>query len=1163
MQRPNDETPAAKRQRVEPPVEERAHMRAVAGEIKRDAPVLWASLQEFEPELLATSDAAYESNRAYLRHVEALVLIKGMKITLMCGLFDSNCRADKVTADRAAEPTGWRSWSSGEVTLEDRQALATRVEILSRLEEAVEAWRATRLLATDPTPRLVRLAEHYGFDSPRCVGARILDVLAVMGTAQSDAVRCALVEDEPGRRASQLCRIAAVSELEVEAFADADEEHVKENVVYVSDDGESYSTAGGVPPLRLSRIGARVVLGDHVGPEDLLKTSGTALEAVLAQEGLVDFDEDATPSAKKTRVNDDAPASKLDGDTPASKLEGEDDDPQSRSSTSSQQDIVDKETSLAITSPAADSCTEVVVASSAPVVAAAREAPLPYPADNELEYLSEMFELIALHIRLATAKIKGAIKEQSGSAPSRPWFPPAADEGSRAGARELKAKVRVADARIGARCAVTGTKPRLLAMARKLDLDAFETRVVALLVGRTISPAIKALMDGMEASAVQRIGDDSTTVGALLSIFCPDSFADQVAHRAHFYKGARLIARGVVRVTRSRWHSSGSTDLTECRVELDRRVLDFVVGLNTEINELVEGSELYSPKVSFDDLVLPGPHKEKLIALCSAYDAFTAAYVTPGSTASVPSDAQQPVTGWRAWSSKRDDATSLLPYGAGLIILLTGPSGTGKTMTVHAVANQLKKRVLQVDFQSLRGKQASSDDVDADLRGLFREAEMADAIIFFDECEAMFRSRDISGGGDRLLRALLQEIEKHAGIVFLATNRPAEIDDALHRRISIVLEYAAPNAAQRRAIWATLTKKIATGPIDWDAIALKYELAGGFLKNALLSALLFAIHRDSTTAPVVTESDVRAGCALQQRGVMHKHGTSLGERDRFLDGAAPKLDALALHKNTRKTLNGIVAFENKRGVVFGTWGFGRGDAGSGAASSDAATLVLVYGPRGAGKRTVCAGIASTLASSLYRVAARDVVAFQDGLGSSHADASPEAKVKRLDAIIDDARLTDSVLLVDGFEHALAQADGLAALSPALARTLDRLAKFPGLVMLVAHLEDPNTLTFAPDFLRRLTSAVVLAKPDPATRANIWRAIIPTAAPLAEDVRFEKLGSEFDLLPTSIRRAAVNAAAAAAAEQAERLSHRHFAAAARAEVERLKGLNADALDRLFM
>ena len=78
--------------------------------------------------------------------------------------------------------------------------------------------------------------------------------------------------------------------------------------------------------------------------------------------------------------------------------------------------------------------------------------------------------------------------------------------------------------------------------------------------------------------------------------------------------------------------------------------------------------------------------------------------------------------------------------------------------------------MLQVDFASLRGKHhQGGDDVDADLRGLFREAEMSDAVLFFDECEALFRTRD-HGGADRLLRAMLQEIEKCKGLVFLATN---------------------------------------------------------------------------------------------------------------------------------------------------------------------------------------------------------------------------------------------------------------------------------------------------------------------------------------------------------------------------------------------------------
>lgn len=82
--------------------------------------------------------------------------------------------------------------------------------------------------------------------------------------------------------------------------------------------------------------------------------------------------------------------------------------------------------------------------------------------------------------------------------------------------------------------------------------------------------------------------------------------------------------------------------------------------------------------------------------------------------------------------------------------------------------------MLLVDFSSLYGKQTGESNLDADLRGLFRESLMSNAVLFFDECEVAFRSRSM-GGGDRLLNSLLTEIERHEGIVFLATNRPHEL----------------------------------------------------------------------------------------------------------------------------------------------------------------------------------------------------------------------------------------------------------------------------------------------------------------------------------------------------------------------------------------------------
>lgn len=1068
-----------KRRKVCDGVPAEGMLEAVA-KVRSKFPWVLDTLSEFQEEL--GGRGSFETERGYLKHIELCTMLRGMIAHATCALYDSTVRVDR------------RNDADDRVDLAER--LASLMSLEARLSEYAHAADTSRA-------RLARLCDLYGF-SP--VERRLFETLATFATAQTDAVRCTLIEEEHNRRANQLCRLAAASELEVEKFADADAQHVKENVVYVSDDAEAFVSPGGVPPLRLSKICAQVLVGERLNSDELLKCSGTKLETVLAQEGI---------------VND------LEGNEALEEAEeeGEEDTDNNNNEHDS----------------------------------GSSSSQRPFPADNELEYLGETFDVIALRIRLATAKIKSAVKEQSGGEKSRSFFPPP-DEGSRAGARELKAKIRVAEARLAARCAISPT-PRLVKLARKLDLDKFETSVVVLLVGRTISPAIKALMDSMESSAVQRL-DDSTTVGALLSIFCPDSFRDQVAHRARFYKGARLVSRGVVRVGRSRWHSSGSTDLTESRVELDRRVLDFCVGLDTEINELVEGSELYSPSFDFDDLVLPNDQKQMLIALCSAYEKL-APFVRQGSSRPptlVGGDEDDSTNKDRRREREESPYGKLPAYGTGLIVLLTGPSGTGKTCTVHAVANRLGKRVLQVDFGSLKGKAAGGDDVDADLRGLFREAEMADAICLFDECEALFRSRDVSGGTDRLLRAMLQEIERYPGIVFLASNRPAELDEALHRRISTVIEYRPPNPKERKSIFLKLSKTMPTAKnIPWDAIALKYELSGGFIKNALLSSLLLAIHRCGEEMPVViTEADIRQACTLQQRGIMHKHGTGLGERDRFEDDSDKKrsLSSLALSKEVSTTLSRLVRFESRRGVVFGEWGFG---------GESVASVVLLYGPKGAGKRTICAGLATDLDTGrgLYRVNARDVVHCPDGFGSgtSHPSSDADGKTKRLDAVIDDCRLSDSILLLEGFEQALANShsDTLADLTPTLSRALDRLSRFPGVVLLVADVEEPSTLRFSNDFLRRVSLALPI-KPDSNMRAKIWRAIVPPTAPLSTDVDFDQLGQDFDLLPTSIRRAAISAAANA---NNNLVMHKHFYDAAKRELQRLRGLHADAIDRLFM
>ena len=157
------------------------------------------------------------------------------------------------------------------------------------------------------------------------------------------------------------------------------------------------------------------------------------------------------------------------------------------------------------------------------------------------------------------------------------------------------------------------------------------------------------------------------------------------------------MKQGIVKIQRGRWHSSAG-DLVDQTVELDRRILDHVVGLDTEINELVEGSDLYMPTAQLTQLVLPDAQKERLLEAVSSYEAF------------------------RLYRERTAETNATLFAGVGLVVLLCGPSGTGKTMSVNAVAKHFGKRVLMVDFPSLQGKNKGAEDVD--LKGLFREAEM-------------------------------------------------------------------------------------------------------------------------------------------------------------------------------------------------------------------------------------------------------------------------------------------------------------------------------------------------------------------------------------------------------------------------------------------------------
>ena len=403
------------------------------------------------------------------------------------------------------------------------------------------------------------------------------------------------------------------------------------------------------------------------------------------------------------------------------------------------------------------------------------------------QYLDDQFSALVQRIQLSAELAKQNIKHAEVEEQTRSWEP---RPSKRVNTSELQAKVRLIEARIELRLQRPGklASPRLEGLCKQLKLDAFEKSTLLLACGSTISPVVKKLL--AQTSTGRSFDADELTVGRVLQVLT-SSFHEQVEKRPYFYRSGTLMKKGLVRIA-AKAYSRGSDDLTDLRVTLDRRVLDCLVGLDKESEEVAgESANLYTPSVDLEGVVLPEPVRERLLALLASHAAL------------------------RAYSRKTR-LEEAIPSPEGLVVLLCGPSGSGKTMTANGVAKMLGKKVLLVNFPLLRAERGVSP------QAILREAELGNAVVFFDECESLFAAR--GAGGSAEMTELLTEIERFEGIVFLATNRPQDLEEAMHRRLTGVFELPAPNVKQRRQIWQKLTapdQVPLADAVDLDELAMK------------------------------------------------------------------------------------------------------------------------------------------------------------------------------------------------------------------------------------------------------------------------------------------------------------------------------------------------------
>jgi hypothetical protein len=201
-------------------------------------------------------------------------------------------------------------------------------------------------------------------------------------------------------------------------------------------------------------------------------------------------------------------------------------------------------------------------------------------------------------------------------------------------------------------------------------------------------------------------------------------------------------------------------------------------------------------------------------------------------------------------------------YGRGLVLLFEGPPGTGKTMLAEALAGEEGLKFMTAQYPQLESMWLG--ETEKNIQRLFSEAREAGALLFIDEADGIFGSRELAQRSweVRHVNVLLKELEDFDGVCVLATNNVAVLDRALESRLSLRLPFAMPDAEARLDLWKKhLPPRLPLGPgVDLPALARRFEMSGRDIKQAVLAAARSAAARDGAGAQV-TMGDLERAAA--------------------------------------------------------------------------------------------------------------------------------------------------------------------------------------------------------------------------------------------------------------------------------------------------------------
>lgn len=326
---------------------------------------------------------------------------------------------------------------------------------------------------------------------------------------------------------------------------------------------------------------------------------------------------------------------------------------------------------------------------------------------------------------------------------------------------------------------------------------------------------------------------------------------------------SKLVVEGLIQLTPRR---NGTYELA-----LPIRVKYYLLGVSDycepTLCQLIVGDSLLSivhPTTTLVDLILPTGIMELLQTGLSRYT----------------TNANALLQEWGIIPTSEAGGTA--GKAGSLLILLSGASGTGKTLAAHCFAGSLGKDIVVTDCSKILdfwfgNSEKNISQLFSTIRSINRRAENP-PVLLLNEADQLLsrRTTQAQHSTDRthhqIQNLLLENLENYTGILIATTNLIDSIDEAFSRRFDLKIVFPMPDAIARLAIWKKHLPPTVplADDVDLRTLADQYEFSGGQIAVAVKNAATTAAIRGD----MIHMDDLVAACRAEAEGAFDTRSTS-------------------------------------------------------------------------------------------------------------------------------------------------------------------------------------------------------------------------------------------------------------------------------------------------